>query len=222
MDVSETPPPDDREALRLAAIEAAKNLPIEPKRPGRKAWQEKAKAGRNRVGNPIPQPASPKEAKEMMKTLAIEATKAVVEGKKLNTEAVARYEHMSSVVRAHILSYLGEDIEKARGVFADELLSNARKAAQYLMDNFEGLPPSVQSFVFTAMVDKSELLRTKNATSAAGANVGNQVNVFCGGGVDKEAIIAQLTGAAFGLKPPAKNVTPVAEPAPPSSPPTSQ
>lgn len=188
--------------------------------PGRRreAWKEKASAGRGRTGKPIPKPATAKEAKAIVKKLAQEAAVAIATDKSLDLskDAKARYAAMSSITRAHILSYLGEDIEAARSEFANELMANARKVAGHIMENFQEYPASVQAFVFTAFVDKSEALHAKAATNPKTAAVGAQINVFMDGSVDREKLIGQLTGAAFGVQEPKPVVAVQAVPVPPA------
>ncbi len=180
----------------------------------RKAWKGRNRTSSRKDGRgsvPIAAPADPKAAKVYVRELAKEATAAVIKGTSMAPDNKMFFEQMTATTRAHILSYLGEDIEAARAEFASELLANAKKSAKFLMDRFETLPPSVQGFVFTAFVDKSELLRTKSLTSAAGAAVGQQINVFMDGTVNRDAIMAQLTGKAFLPKDAPKVVEPVVQ-----------
>lgn len=181
-----------------------------PSRPNRKAWKEKEKAGKNRNGKDLPKVASKQEAKAFVKELAKEAIAAVVEDKTVSTVVKEKYAAMSSIARAHIFSYLGDDIEAARSEFARELLANARKVSQHIMGEFESYPPSVKSFLLCAYTDKASNLMIKTGVTAAGAQVGQQVNVFMDGTVDRERLIAQLTGQAFQPKPVEVAATPIA------------
>ena len=188
----EVSPAIESEATEVPAADLAAFAA--PQRPTRKAWKEKAAAGKGRTGVPIPPPAEGAEAKAFVKKLAAEATEIVTQGKELPASYKAKFEGMSSVVRAHILSYLGEDVERARADFAAELLSNCREVAQHIMTEWKDYPEAQKLYWFTALCDKSQALSTKAASSATVASVNLQINTFGDGSIDKNKLIDSLLG----------------------------
>lgn len=162
-------------------------------------WKVKKRKmqGRGNEGKLLPKPATKKEAKDMVKKLAVEAVAMVAQNADIPTATIEKYGRITHQVKAHILSYLGEDIEAAKQEFQKELLANARQVSQHIMGEFQDYPPSVKAFCFTAFIDKAQALEAKSGVSAAGAKVSQNINVFMDGAVDREKIMAQLTGQAY-------------------------
>jgi len=130
----------------------------------------------------------------MVEQIAKEALAIVVNDSPVPHEVAAKYAGMTKRVKAHILSYLGDDIEAAKAEFAKELLANSREVAQHIMGNYKDFPPSVQAFVFTAMYDKSQAAETKLSATPRSANVQVNINNYSDGTVDKKKIIDQILG----------------------------
>jgi hypothetical protein len=101
------------------------------------------------------------------------------------------YAALSQKTKAAILSILGENIEEAKGQFADYLLAGARKMAGLIIEQADELPPGQRAFALSVLIDKSEALRAKQASSANGAKVMVQINNY-GDGIDREALIRDL------------------------------
>jgi len=140
-------------------------------------------------------PASPKKAERMIKKLVADALPAVAEG--LETDAALgrrttiEYQQLSQKTKAAILSILGENIEDAKGQFADYLLAGARKMAGLIIEEADQLPPGQRAFALSVLIDKSEALRAKQMSSSGGAKVMVQINNY-GEGIDREALIRDL------------------------------
>lgn len=145
-------------------------------------------------GKKIPPPASPKKAEKMVKKLVADSVAAIVQDKEAVLTDVDRrqYDEMSGRVRAQIMALLGPDVEAARSLFADEMLSTARLLVQRIAKEASEIPHSNLAFTMSCLVDKSEALRNKQASSAAGAKVAIQINNYGDGAVDRAELMAQL------------------------------
>jgi hypothetical protein len=140
-------------------------------------------------------PAGSKKAERMIKKLVADTLPAVAEG--LESEAALgrrtslEYAKLSQSTKAAILSLLGEDIDAAKAQFADYLLAGARRMAGLIVEQADELPPGQRAFALSVLIDKSEALRGKMASTAAGAKVNIQINNF-GDGVDRDQLIKDL------------------------------
>ena len=145
-------------------------------------------------GNKIPPPASPKKAEKIVKAFVADSVAAIVADKeKVLTDSDHRqYEQMTGRVKAQIMSLLGPDVEAARTLFADEMLATARLLVQRIANEASSLPHSTLAFTMSCLVDKSEALRNKQASSASGAKVAIQINNYGDGAIDRNELMAQL------------------------------
>jgi len=176
------------------------------------AWKVKKRKmqGKGNSGKPLPKAATKAVAKQVMEAMVKEVAESVVKNEPVKPEAAYLVENMSPTTRANLLSLLGPDIESARQHFADKMLMTANKIHDRIEREIEDLPHSTLAFTMSVLLDKQEALRTKAGTSAGGAKVGNQINLFCDGTVNREEIISRLTGAAFGVEQETKPVAPSA------------
>jgi hypothetical protein len=135
-------------------------------------------------------PATPEEAKKNIDAIVATAVQDITKGKALPTKAVGQTLQM----KAAVMAVLGENVEEARAIFADRLLATAMKLANRIDAEVEDLPANSLAFTAAVMIDKSEALRNKNASSAHGASVSVQINQFSDGSLDKQKLIDSLLG----------------------------
>lgn len=189
--------PDPEQAARELA-----NAKRRQRRVRRKATKDTRGSGR---GNGVPLiPATPEEAKKNIDAIVATAVEDITKGRSLPVKAVGQTLQM----KAAVMAVLGENVEEARAIFADRLLATAVKLADRIDAEVAELPASSLAFTAAVMIDKSEALRNKSAASSHGAAVGQQINVFADGSLNKEALIKSLLGQ-FQPETPADKAKPV-------------
>lgn len=139
-------------------------------------------------------PATKAKAEKIVKKLVADALPVVAKGLEaeaaLGWRAAAEYAALREKDKAIITSLLGEDIEEAKRHFADYLLAGARKMAGLIIEEANELPPQARAFAMSVLIDKSEALRAKQASTSGGARVAIQINNY--GDVDRDALIRDL------------------------------
>ncbi len=138
--------------------------------------------------------ASPKKVQAVVKKLVADSVGAIVEDKRaeLSPTATKQFERMSRETRRRVVSLLGTDIEAARTLFADEMLATARQIVQRIAREADQLPHSTLGFVMSCLIDKSEALRAKQASTAGGARVNVQINAYGDGAIDRLELMKEL------------------------------
>lgn len=152
--------------------------------------RRKAGEGKGR-GNSTPLiPATAQEAKKNIETLVAVAVKDITKGKIPPVKQAG----LTLQMKAQVMAVLGDNVEEARAIFADRLLATAVKLANRIDEEVATIPQSSLAFTAAVMIDKSEALRNKTASSSAGANVSVQINQFGSGEESKQRIIDSLLG----------------------------
>lgn len=143
-------------------------------------------------GNGVPLiPATKEDAEKAIDSLVTEAVADIAKGKQL---PVVKKTGMTLLMKAQIMSVLGDDIEQAREVFANKLLATAVKINERIDREVENFPLNGLGFVQAVCIDKSEALRSKSAAAAGTAHVSLMINQFSDGSVDKQKLIDSLLG----------------------------
>lgn len=152
-----------------------------------------------RLGNgvAIPPPASAAQMKQTVERLVAENVAVIAgqsEAKMGKYNSQAKNELMTSTTRAALMALLGPDIEAAKEHFREKLLITAEKLRAAIERDIDEMPMASRAFAFACMVDKEQALANKMATTSAGAQVGQQINVFLNNEVSRAEMMATLMG----------------------------
>lgn len=182
-------------SLKARTIDWEKDLPPEPPHwdPAWDQWAKDRHAAKERARKVLkhPAPATKAEVKKNMEALVKQTALAVVaENPPVKAPLV---QGMTAQTKANVLAILGPDIDAARALFSDRMLVVASKVLDRIEREIEDIPHASLGFNLSVLTDKSEVLRSKNAVSAKGAQVTQQINCF-GDGIDREKLIATLLG----------------------------
>lgn len=142
------------------------------------------------------------DPKLVAKDYALTTTAAILAGKELPGSADISHlnTHISRRTRAQIAALIGPDPDQFRRDLANQLLVTARECADFILRDLPNQKPDTRAFTLCALVDKSEQLNAKLASSPASAGVRDAVNLTLSGDIRSQILIQLAPGPGSGAE----------------------